>query len=271
VKASLGAALTALARRTPLLVALDFDGVLAPLQDDPARSRPLPLSVRQVHRLLGTPGVTVAYVSGRALADLRAVATADPRVILVGSHGSEWGPLPVPASGQAHVRGDDHVTPVDWELLGRVASALDEVAATYEGTRVERKPTSVVLHSRLAEPPVAAAAQRAALAALARFHALHVIPGKDVIEAALTDASKGRAVADLRAALGCAGVLFVGDDITDETVFVRLAPPDVGVRVGAGQTAAQFRVDGPNEVADVLSCLADALGSTQQMAAPPSA
>ena len=39
---SLSARLHELAHRHPLLVALDFDGVLAPLGDDPAAVTPLP-------------------------------------------------------------------------------------------------------------------------------------------------------------------------------------------------------------------------------------
>ena len=53
VPADLTAALDALARAavggSPVLVALDFDGVLAPLQDDPGASRALPAAVMAAH------------------------------------------------------------------------------------------------------------------------------------------------------------------------------------------------------------------------------
>ena len=78
----LAAALAALAAdpaRRPLLVALDFDGMLAPLQDDPSASRILPGGVDALARLAGTPGVALALVSGRAMADLHTLAQVPRR------------------------------------------------------------------------------------------------------------------------------------------------------------------------------------------------
>ena len=55
---------------------------------------------------------------------------------------------------------------------------------------------------------------------------------------AVVQVSKGAAIDTLRTRLGADAVLFVGDDVTDETAFVRLRPGDVGVKVGEGETAA---------------------------------
>ena len=84
---SLDDALAELARVPTLLVALDFDGVLAPIVQDPASSRPLPGSAAAVRALAELPGTTVAMLSGRALHDLREVSGFGPPVRLVGSHG----------------------------------------------------------------------------------------------------------------------------------------------------------------------------------------
>ena len=50
----------------------------------------------------------------------------------------------------------------------------------------------------------------------------------------------------------------VGDDVTDEDAFAALEPEDVGVKVGAGETAAEFRIDSPASVAVLLELLTEA-------------
>ena len=68
--AALDAALVALAGRRPLLVASDYDGVLAPLVGDPSAAVPLPGGAQVLARLAGDDGVVVALVSGRGGADM---------------------------------------------------------------------------------------------------------------------------------------------------------------------------------------------------------
>jgi trehalose 6-phosphate phosphatase len=47
-------------------------------------------------------------------------------------------------------------------------------------------------------------------------------------------------------------VVFIGDDVTDEDAFTALRAEDVGIKVGAGATAAEFRVGDQSEVAGIL-------------------
>ena len=51
-------------------------------------------------------------------------------------------------------------------------------------------------------------------------------------------------------------VFFAGDDVTDEDGFLALEAGDVGLKIGSGETAASFRVEGPEDVADVVALLA---------------
>jgi trehalose-phosphatase len=95
--------------------------------------------------------------------------------------------------------------------------------------------------------------------------------GKEVVEIAVTDVTKGTALLRLRGLLrlpAAGGVLYVGDDVTDERAFAVLDDDagDVTVKVGDGPTAARHRVPTPEAVATLLHTLLTDLTPT---AAPP--
>jgi trehalose 6-phosphate phosphatase len=236
----LSAALAELARVPILLVALDFDGVLAPIVQNPSTSAPLAGSAVAVRALAELPGTTVAMLSGRALGDLRAVSGFGPPVRLVGSHGGEF---------------DDGalvLTEEQRSVKDELAAAVSRIVDDEPGARVEDKPAAVVVHVRGADPVVAERVLAAARAGPARLPGVEATEGKAVLELAVVQVSKGAAIDTLRERLGVDAVLFVGDDVTDETAFVRLRPGDVGVKVGDGDTAARYRVRTPEDVTGVL-------------------
>ena len=57
-----------------LLIALDFDGTVSPLVDEPLSARMLPHAREALDVLAALPDTTVALVSGRTLADLKVIA-----------------------------------------------------------------------------------------------------------------------------------------------------------------------------------------------------
>lgn len=248
------AAVAADRARRPLLVALDFDGTLAPLQDDPSASRIIPAGVDVLARLAGTAGVALALVSGRSMSDLHTLAQVPSGTFLIGSHGAErarvttWGL-------------DRDVVQLTDEQADRLASLGAEAARITrgrDGVWVETKPTAVVVHTRLAEDAVAQAAEQEAIALGERLGS-GVLHGKDVVEISVLSASKGEALTALRDELASPVVLYAGDDTTDEHAFGSLRPDDVTVKVGAGESSARFRVDDPDALVAALSVLADAL------------
>ncbi len=239
----LAAALAGPAARRPLLVASDYDGVLAPLTDEPSAAFALPGVAEALTRVAAADGVTVALVSGRGVEDLRAVSGFTGPYRFVGSHGAEYG------------------GPLTGELAGRrdaLADRLAPLVAAVPGAWLEVKPASVAVHVRQVADPVAAAALLADAQA-AVDPSLTLKPGKAVLEVAVTDADKGSAVRRLRDELGAAAVVYLGDDVTDEDVFRTLGPADVGIKVGDGETAAGHRVTDPGVVLAVLRLLGDLL------------
>jgi trehalose 6-phosphate phosphatase len=105
------------------------------------------------------------------------------------------------------------------------------------------------------EQAPAEAAEAAARELAERHTGVHVTRGKHVVEMSVVRADKGTALMGLRDALGAEAVVYFGDDVTDEDVFTRLSPTDVGVKVGDGATAATYRVAEPEQAAEALSLL----------------
>jgi trehalose 6-phosphate synthase/phosphatase len=246
-------ALEGFAMRPSLLIALDFDGVLAPIVEDPAAARALPQSHEHLTSLVGFSGVRLALVSGRTLADLRRVASPPPGTLLVGSHGAE---LSEPLNGA-----EEH-TPLDDEasaLLVRIVAELERISALHKGTQVEVKPTGAVLHTRRAARGVAAKATQEALTGPAEWPGVHLTMGKEVIELTVVEATKGTAIRQLRELTGADAVLYAGDDVTDERAFAVLDGDagDVSIRVGSGETIADHRLGSPDEVSAMLGLLVD--------------
>ncbi len=262
----LAAALDAFAARgAPLLVATDFDGVLAPLVDDPAASRATAAGQAALDRLADLDGVTLALVSGRHLDALAEVSRAPAGTLLVGSHGAERG---VVRSRSPRHSASQHLpdvarVPLDLSdeqrtALAALIAGLEGSVAGVDGAWVEHKPSAAVLHTRLAADDDAASVTERALEIAAELE-LTPMRGKDVVEIAVLETSKGSALAALRDELGASAVFYMGDDVTDERAFEALGDDDVTVKVGAGETAARFRVETPEDAAAVLTAIATAL------------
>jgi trehalose 6-phosphate phosphatase len=222
-------ALNELARVKRLLVALDFDGTLAPEVDDPEKARAIPEARDAVLRLLALPNTRVAMVSGRALASLEAVTDLPDNTLLVGSHGVE-----------IRLDSEDDRVPLDAAEKRRVAAlhdVLDQVADSFDQVWLEH----LVAVSE----------------AQAEIDDLKIREGKNVLEFSVRSTTKGEAVEHLRGYTNADAVFFAGDDVTDEDAFATLMPDDVGLKSGSGETLAAYRVPGPKQVAQVLALLAD--------------
>jgi trehalose 6-phosphate phosphatase len=173
--------------------------------------------------------------------------------MLVGSHGAEFSD-PIGGGASSSELDDDALA-----LLEKVTEELRAISARYEHTWVETKPTSAVLHTRQAEAEAAAGATEEALRGVATWQGVHLTKGKEVVELAVVEVTKGTALAALRAALGVDAVLYAGDDVTDERAFqvLDVDSGDVSIRVGDGETQARHRLHGPDQVASMLSLLVD--------------
>ena len=243
-------ALHELARVKRLLVALDFDGTLAPEVDDPELARAIPEARAAVLTLLDLPNTRVALVSGRSLASLEQVSNLPDNALLVGSHGIE---IRLDHAGDTVTLDttEIHQVSVLNDVLGEVADSFDQVW-------LEKKPAGFALHTRLATDHNSRVAHLVALSeATAEIENLKVRRGKDVLEFSVRGETKGDALEYLRVYTSASAVFYAGDDVTDEDAFSALGSNDLGLKSGSGETLAAHRVPGPHQVAQVLDLLAE--------------
>lgn len=258
--------LNILAGTEQLLIALDFDGTMAPLVPRAQDARALPENAAALEKLACLPRTVTALVSGRALDSLKEVASPPASTLLVGSHGAEFDLRSRTARGAAPGTAPTGTAPEEQatiplsddqrETLRQAVAILEKLTTNFPGTTLEGKPAGVVLHVREAEAEVGQSALLAAREALSHVPGAYLGDGKMVLEVAVVKASKGQAIAVLREQFGATAVLFAGDDVTDETVFEVLGPQDVGIKVGQGPSAASYRIAGPQELAEVLEFVA---------------
>jgi trehalose 6-phosphate phosphatase len=253
---SVDSALTATAARADNSVFFfDFDGTLAPIEDDPDAVRPAPGVIDAVTRL--THRVRrVTIVSARPVDFLRS-RFPGLRLTLHGLYGLESQYEP----GRT----------VTYPPALPYAGVIEELAAQAErelpaGVLVEFKRLSVALHYRSA-PELRDAVHAWAQEQAAR-HGLREQEGRMVIELKpAVQRDKGSVVAEDIEGLSCAW--YFGDDLGDLTAFRALSahagthPDFLGVRVAVGNpetgaevaAAADFHLDGPSAVPAFLSRL----------------
>lgn len=236
-----------MARVQRLLVASDFDGTLAAIAPQPHLASPVPRAMEILRSAARLPQTCVAIVSGRALADLRSRLGALPGAWFVGGHGAEISGPNITLVPQDYSR-----------VLDAVAAALRGIAPPGEGYLHERKPAGIAVHFRGVDARAAADAVDR-VTRLASSHAgLILRHGKMVVEVLAADTNKGVALRALKRSTGATGVVFFGDDVTDEDGFRELGERDLAIKIGDGATDADFSVSSLDEAHALLSELVDA-------------
>ncbi len=239
----------------------DFDGTLAPIQDDPETVRPVAGTVDPLARLATLVG-RVAVVSARPVEFLRRHLAAVEPITLHGLYGLESS------------RDGDTVT-VDEALpwIPVVAALAERARAELPaGALVEFKRLSVALHYRTA--PALAADVEAWAAVEAERLGLRIQTGRMVVELKPpVQRDKGNVIAEELGDLRCAW--YFGDDVADLAAFQAVSEREksdasfTGVRVavanpetGAAITgAADLVLDSPYAVPELLSAVVAAIGA----------
>lgn len=219
------------------LLALDFDGTLAPIVDDPEQAVADPDAVAalaEVGALIGT----VAVITGRPARTAVRLGRFTGRLglesmVVLGQYGVErW-------DGAE----DRYVIPPE---PAEVTAAADELppileALGFSGARIEHKGRAVGVHTReLPDARTAFSRLLPPLRELAGRHGLQLEPGRNVLEIRAPGTDKGTALRQLVSEVGARQVVFGGDDLGDLPAF---------------ETVEQLRTEG---LSGLLLCSASA-------------
>ncbi len=231
----------------PCLCAFDFDGTLAPFVADPDRAV-MRASTRELFVELAAARLC-AVVSGRQRDDVMARVEGARLVEVIGNHGIE--PHGVDSAHAVTMRA----------ARDALAATLDAVA----GVHIEDKGFTLAIHYRHA--PDRVEAREAIHKALALARGVRILGGELVVNVTPRGAlHKGDALMAVARRAGVAAAVYIGDDETDEDVFMMAgatgtpsphAPVELfTVRVGySNNTRAAYFLEHQDEVDLFLAAL----------------
>ncbi len=230
------------------LLLLDYDGTLVGFAKHPREAVPGSTLLNLISHLSADPRTNLSIISGRDAATLE-----------------EWfGHLPinlVAEHGAAIRRKED-----TWELRREfdqqwkplIRPTMEMFCKRCPGSFVEEKNHTLAWHYRNVEPDAGFTRSRELLDNLyhlIRNAQLQVIDGNKVIEVRVAGIDKGAAALKLLDEGEYDFVMAVGDDKTDEDMFRALNDRAVTIKVGRGQSVANFSVKTQQEVIAFLEQL----------------
>ena len=222
----------------PVLLAFDYDGVLAPVVRDPGgagmRRSTRDLLVRLARHY------PVAAVSGRSWTHTRRL-TEGVAPYVVGNHGFELlHARRVPLQVQRQVRG--------WRRQ------LEAALAGVPGIYFEDKRSTLAVHYGLAR--AWRRSEQAVYAAVNQLSGTRLVAGKKVLNILPRRfPNKGDALRALLARLELDAALYLGDDVTDEDAFGVGEPLVLGVHVGPERSLAPWRLESQARIDELLARL----------------
>jgi trehalose-phosphatase len=228
---------------------LDFDGVLAPIVDEPNNAQMLPAT----HELLTQIARRhrVAIVSGRSLEDIRRRVNL-PGAWYAGNHGAEW--------SLGRDSGTYLATLAETQAFQLVRHTLHDLSKQFRGAYFEDKAVTASLHFRrvpihrrkllFAKMRILAKENAKTLAIERDFELVYTIRPRN---APNKDSAAIRILENLTSGII---PIFIGDDVGDEAAF-RALTHGITIRVGKKRTtSAQYRIPSQKLVNTFLSLLA---------------
>ncbi len=244
-----------------LLLFTDYDGTLAPFQDDPTQAYPLPEAGRLLLDLNALPNILVMVITGREPEDIRKFL-ASKEISVAGLHGLVYLDS---GSDKIEFLGENNLS-----LPSGVKGRIREVAREHSGVNLENKGGLLALHWS-PESQFSPDGVREEMEEMLAGAGWEVLQGRQVLEVRPAGWHKGKAVDYLRSRLAASyfsqemistqaeiPAIYLGDDTTDEDVFKNFTEPGFTVYIKNQdelETAADYYLKDPLEVRKFLEQL----------------
>lgn len=227
---------------------LDYDGTLTELRRNPDEASPDQALSDLLTMMQQHSNLDVYLISGRTQRDMDRWFS-DFNFHLIAEHGFYF------KHRNAHewVQFEAHV---DLSWKSRVADILLHYADLTPGSFVEEKTASVAWHYRSAEPEFGAWKAHQLVIELQEMLSnlpVEINHGSKIVEVSSILINKGVIMQHLKTLNRYDWVLCAGDDESDEPMFRAAGEEDISIRVGTGETAANYRVSSPAALKLLLS------------------
>jgi trehalose 6-phosphate synthase/phosphatase len=233
------------------LLLLDYDGTLMPFAKDPRAVQPAPKLLELLKDITAEPENEVYIISGRDRNTLQEWLGHLP-LGLIAEHGALNRP-----------KGSEWTSIAD-NQTGEWKTQVEELMNTYTlkctGSFVEQKEFSLAWHYRNMEIAEGYTKAKKLLNELNKLNSslhLDVLDGNKVIEVRQKGMNKGLAVSTLLQKGDYDFILCIGDDKTDEDMFVKLAdlPQAFTIKVGMEASFAKYNLQTPYLVQSLLQSM----------------
>jgi trehalose 6-phosphate synthase/phosphatase len=227
---------------------LDYDGTLVPFAKHPKLAIPTSDLRKLLFMLSSDTRTDATIISGRDSLTLEEWFRDLP-INLVAEHGAA---VRLKNGQWIHERDTDQT----WKP--RIRPTLELFTQRSPGALIEEKSHTLAWHYRNVEPDLGFIRSRELLDNLhhlLRNSSLTIVDGNKVIEVRMSGVDKGTVASKLLLNDNYDFVLAVGDDKTDEDMFRALAGKAVTIKIGAGNTSANYSLATPIEVINLLNQL----------------
>lgn len=213
------------------LLVFDYDGTLSGFKNDPAKAYPEKELLHFLRKVVSDKKNLVIITSGRDKNSLEKWF-GNLKINLVAEHGAAY---------KENGVWKELINNVIWE--DEIINILEEFVDKTPGSRIEMKKTALVWHFRNVDDWLAVLREQQlinALIAPCNRHGLQMMRGNKILEIKYPLYSKGNEIKRLLNKNPYDFILTMGDDVTDEDMFMAIPQNGYSIKVGATSDNAKF-------------------------------